>query len=64
MSEQFKAAEQFQKASKDGFEATARAYGEANEGFQAIASEVVDYSKSAFEDATLCLRAVAWGKNN
>lgn len=52
MSEQNKAAEQFQKASKDGFEVTARAYGEANQGFQAIASEVVDYSKSAFEDAT------------
>ena len=26
-------------------------YGEANKGFQAIAAEVTDYSKKAFEDA-------------
>jgi hypothetical protein len=50
MTEQF--GEQFPKIGKEGFDAVLRAYGEANKGFQAIAAEVTDYSKTAFEDAT------------
>jgi hypothetical protein len=57
MTEQFKTGEQFQKAGKEGFDAIVRAYGEANKGFQAIAAEVTDYSKTAFEDATRAFTA-------
>jgi hypothetical protein len=52
MTEQFKIGEQFQKVGKEGFDALVRAYGQTNKGFQAIAAEVTDYSKTAFEDAT------------
>ena len=51
MTEQFKIG-QFQNVGKEGFDAAVRAYNEANKGFQAIAAEVTDYSKTAFEDAT------------
>ena len=53
MTEQFKIGEEFQKVSKESFDAAVRAYGEANKSFQAIAAEITDYySKKAFEDAT------------
>ena len=44
--------EDFQKVGKDGFDAAVRSFGEMNKGFQAIAAEVTDYSKKAFEDST------------
>lgn len=44
--------EDFQKVGKDGFDATVRSFGEVNKGFQAIAAEITDYSKKAFEDGT------------
>ncbi len=44
--------EDFQKVGKDGFDATVRSFGEVNKGFQAIAAEITDYSKKAFEDST------------
>jgi hypothetical protein len=44
--------EEFQKVGKDGFDATVRSFGEINKGFQAIAAEITDYSKKAFEDGT------------
>ena len=44
--------EEFQKVGKDGFDATVRSFGEVNKGFQAIATEITDYSKKAFEDGT------------
>ena len=47
-----KASEEFQKVSKNNFDATVRSYAELNKGFQAIAAEVTDYSKQAFEDAS------------
>ena len=43
--------EEFQKVGKDGFDAAVRSFGEVNKGFQAIAAEVTDYSKKAFEDS-------------
>ena len=42
----------FQKMSKDGFDAAVRSYGEVSKGLQAFASKVTDYSKASFEDAT------------
>jgi hypothetical protein len=44
--------EEFERVSKDGFDASVRALGEWNKGFQAIAATVADYSKRAFEDGT------------
>ena len=44
--------EEFQKVGKDGFDAAVRSFGEMNKGFQAIAAEVTDYSKKAFQDST------------
>ncbi|MGO8840881.1 MAG: phasin family protein [Methyloceanibacter sp.] len=44
--------EEFQKVGKDGFDAAVKSFGEMNKGFQAIAAEVTDYSKKAFEDST------------
>jgi hypothetical protein len=44
--------EEFQRASKDNFDASVRSFGELSKGYQAIAATVVDYSKKAFEDST------------
>jgi hypothetical protein len=44
--------EEFQRAGKDGFDASVRSLGEVSKGFQAIAATVADYSKKAFEDST------------
>ena len=52
MSDVQKFGEEFQRASKDGFDASVRSVGEINRGFQAIADTVVDYSKKSFEDGT------------
>ncbi|MGH6802558.1 MAG: phasin family protein [Methyloceanibacter sp.] len=42
--------EDYQRLSKEGFDAAARSFGEVNKGFQAIASEATDYSKKVFDD--------------
>jgi hypothetical protein len=52
MTEQFKIGEEFQKVSKESFDAAVHAYSEANQGLQAIAAELAAYFKEAFEDAT------------
>ena len=63
MTEQFKIGEQFQKVSKEGFDAVVRAYGEANKGFQAVAAEVTDYSKNALEDASHAFQELVSAKS-
>jgi phasin family protein len=51
MAQEFKdIGEEYQRLSKDGFDAAVRSFGEVNKGFQAIASEVTDYSKRTFDD--------------
>lgn len=53
MVEQFqKFGEELHKAGKNGFDAAFRSFGEANQGFQAIATKVADYRKNALEDGT------------
>ncbi len=42
--------EEYQRLSKESFDAAIRSFGAANKGFQAIASEVTDYSKKSFDD--------------
>jgi hypothetical protein len=63
MTEQFKIGEQFQNVGKEGFDAFVRSYGEANKGFQAIAAEVADYSKTAFEDASRAFQQLVSAKS-
>jgi hypothetical protein len=52
MSDVQKFGEEFQRVSKDGFDASVRSLGEWNKGFQAIAATIADYSKKSFEDGT------------
>ena len=54
-----KASEEFQKLSKNNFDATVRSYSELNKGFQAIAAKMTDYSKQAFEDAPRAFEQLA-----
>ena len=42
--------EEYQKLSKNGFDAAVRSFAEVNKGFQALTAEMTDYSKRAFED--------------
>jgi len=47
-----KMGEEFQKVGKDSYDAAVRSFGEVNKGGQAIAAEMTDFSKKAFEDGT------------
>jgi hypothetical protein len=47
--------EDLQQVSKDNVDATMKAMGALSKGAQAIAVEVADYSKKAFEDGTAAL---------
>ena len=42
---------QAQERVQSGFEAAGRSFSEANRGFQALAAEMMNYSKAAFDDA-------------
>ncbi len=55
--------EEFQKVGKDGFDASVRAMGEWSKGVQAIASEMTDYSKKAFEDSTRAFEQLVSAKS-
>ena len=52
MSDVQKFSEDFQRVGKDGFDAAVSSFGEVNKGLQAIAAEVTEYTKKAFEDGT------------
>ena len=43
--------QQAQERMQRGFEAATSSFAEANKGFQALAAEMMEYSKSAFDDA-------------
>jgi phasin family protein len=58
-----KVRQEVQKVGKDGFDATARSFGEMSKGFQAIAAQVTDYSKKAFEDGTRALEQLIGAKS-
>jgi len=58
-----KATEDFQKMSKDSYDATLRSYGEVNKGLQAIGARVTTYSKQAFEDATRTFQQLVGAKS-
>ena len=46
-----KMGQQVQQRVQSGFEAASRSVTEANKGFQALATEITQYSKAAFDDA-------------
>ena len=52
MSDVQKYGEEFQRVSKDGFDAVVSSFGEVNKGLQAIAAEFNAYSKKTFADGT------------
>jgi hypothetical protein len=43
--------QQAQEGVERGFEAASRSFAEANKGFQALAAEMMSYSKATFDDA-------------
>lgn len=55
--------EEFQKVSKNNYDAALRSYGELNKGFQAIGARVTDYSKRAFEDASRAFEQLVGAKS-
>ena len=55
--------EQVERAGKDGFDAAASSFGEANKGFQAIAAEIAAYSKKSFEDGTRAFEQLIGAKS-
>jgi hypothetical protein len=63
MSDVQRIGEEFQRASKDGFDASVRSFGEVSKGFQAIAATVVDYSKKNFEDSTRAFEQLVGAKS-
>jgi hypothetical protein len=42
---------EYQRAVEGGFETASRSFSEANKGFQAVAAEMMEYSKATFDDA-------------
>lgn len=55
--------EEFQRIGKDNMELAAKSFGEFNKGCQAIASEVTDYSRKAFEDGAATFEKLAGAKS-
>lgn len=58
-----KGIDDFQKLSKENLEATMKSFGEFNKGFQAIATEMSDYSKKAFEEGNSALEDLISAKS-
>ena len=42
---------EYQRTVESGFETASKSFSEANKGFQALAAEMMEYSKAAFDDA-------------
>jgi len=58
-----KATEEFQKVSKNNYEAVVRSYGELNKSFQAVAARWTDFSKRSFEDANRAFEQLVGAKS-
>ena len=55
--------EEYQRLSKDGFDAAVRSFAEVNKGLQVLTSEMTDYSKKAFEDGCRAFEQLAGAKS-
>jgi hypothetical protein len=51
-----------QKLSKDNMDVAMKSFGAVSKGFQAIATEVADYSKKSFEDGTAAMEKLFGAK--
>jgi hypothetical protein len=51
------------KLTRDSFGGFVRSWGEVNKGFLAVAEEVSDYTKKAFEDATRIFKELVTAKS-
>lgn len=58
-----KASKDFQKISKDNYDTFVRSYGDVNRGVQEINTEVTNYSKKAFADATATFEKLVGAKS-
>jgi phasin family protein len=54
--------EEIQKVSKDNMDVAMKSFGAVSKTFQAIATEVTDYSKKSFEDGTAALEKLMGAK--
>ena len=55
--------EEYVKLGGASFDTVFRSWGEMNKGFQAVAEEVTDYTKKAFEDATRAFQQLIGAKS-
>jgi len=55
--------DEFQKMGKDNMELAMKSFGEFNRNFQAIATEMTDYSKKAFEESTRTFEKLSAAKS-
>lgn len=55
--------EEFQKFGKNNFDVAVKSFGELNKSFQAIATEVNDYSKKAFDEGTATFEKLSGAKS-
>jgi hypothetical protein len=55
--------EDFQKFGKDNVDVAVKQFGAVSKSFQAIATEVADYSKKSFEDGTAALEKLLGAKS-
>lgn len=54
--------EEIQKLGKDNVDVAVKQFGAVSKSFQAIATEVADYSKKSFEDSTAALEKLVGAK--
>ena len=55
--------EEFQRASKNGLDASVRSFSEMSKGFEAIRTTMMDYTKKSFEDGTRAFEQLAGAKS-
>jgi phasin family protein len=63
MTEEHKIGEGYARLGSDSFNAVVRSWDGVNKGFQAIAEEVTDYTKKAFEDANHAFQQLIGAKS-
>jgi len=55
--------EEFQRASKNGFDTSGRSLAEMSKGFEAIRTTMMDYTKKSFEDGTRAFEQLVGAKS-
>ena len=55
--------EEFQRAGKNGFDASVQSFGQLGKGFEAIRASMMDYTKKSFEDGTRAFEQLVGAKS-